>query len=458
LNQAVGGLGSNAYINGVSSTTFTVSSVANTNAATYVAYVLAHNAGGFGLTGAENVITCGSYAGNGTADGSYEINLGFEPQFLIVHGTGDWLMADNMRCMNYDGGNLWQLKANTSGAEAGSGDYFRPTATGFKIFSSNPNANASGTNYIYIAIRRGPMKVPTDATKVFLPALGSSSGIYTVTTNFPVDSCWYGNRTNSDKWYDFDRLRGNSYLQQNTTGAEVSSYGAFDSNVNFRFTNYSGDGSGYINYAFRRAPSFFDEVCYTGTGSVRTVTHNLGAVPELMIVKSRTDATADWRVYSAATGNTNYMNLNGTGASAAFSGFWNNTSPTSSVFTVGTHQTVNGSGYNFVAYLFATCPGVSKVGSFVLSGSDQTINCGFTAGARFVLIKDTETAGRSWHVWDTARGIVSGTEPFLDLNNTNAEVTIRDWIDPHSTGFTIKAALSGSEGGTGKTFIFLAIA
>jgi hypothetical protein len=109
-----------------------------------------------------------------------------------------------------------------------------------------------------------------------------------------------------------------------------------------------------------------------------------------------------------------------------------------------------------VAYLFATCPGVSKVGSYTGTSASQVINCGFTAGARFVLIKRTDSTG-DWYVYDTARGMVSGTDPYLLLNNTAAEVNV-NYVFTSSTGFTIQAAAPAAINASGGTFIFLAIA
>jgi hypothetical protein len=207
---------------------------------------------------------------------------------------------------------------------------------------------------------------------------------------------------------------------------------------------------------FRRAPSFFDEVCYTGTGVAKTETHNLGVVPELMIVKDRT-VSSSWRVYSQATGNGNCLFLQGTQASTSDSTVWNNTSPTSSVFTIGTGSAVNEPADKFVAYLFATCAGVSKVGSYTGTATTKQIDCGFTGGARFVLIKKTSGTG-SWYVWDSARGIVSGNDPYLLLNSTAAEVTNTDYIDTYSAGFEISSTAPSEINENGGSFIFLAIA
>jgi hypothetical protein len=125
------------------------------------------------------------------------------------------------------------------------------------------------------------------------------------------------------------------------------------------------------------------------------------------------------------------------------------------VFSVGDSPQTNDSAQTFVAYLFATCAGVSKVGGYTGTGATQTINCGFAAGARFVLIKRTDSTG-DWYVWDTARGMVSGTDPSILLNTTAAEVNANS-VFTITTGFQIVSTAAGINA-SGGTYIFLAIA
>jgi hypothetical protein len=118
---------------------------------------------------------------------------------------------------------------------------------------------------------------------------------------------------------------------------------------------------------------------------------------------------------------------------------------------------ISANGRTYVAYLFATCAGVSKVGSYTGTAAAQTINCGFTTGARFVLIKRTDSTG-DWYVWDTAKGIVSGNDPYLLLNSAAVEVTNTDYIDPANSGFEISSTAPAAINASGGSFIFLAIA
>jgi len=447
------------------STEFTVSTSTRLNASgeTYVAYLFAHNAGGFGLTGTDNVISCGSYTGSGALQ---TITLGYEPQWLLVKRTdsatgGTWGMFDTMRQMSVANasGNANLLVANTNDAEAlivG----FAPIATGFQTPAGN-NFNLSGGTYIYIAIRRGPMKVPTDATKVFSPTFTSvSTSPLTVTTNFPVDltiSRW----TTAFDNYVIDRLRGASptsdkYLFTNTTDAENNISGlSMQSNTAVIDSGFlSGGSNPKIYWNFRRAPGFFDEVCWTGdNGSNQRVSHNLGVVPELIIYKGRNKVNY-WRVYFGSI-NT-YIQLDAGIAAVSGSNFWGSSAPTTTDFGINCGS-MDLDNFNAVGYLFATCAGVSKVGSYTGTGTTQTINCGFTGGARFVLIKRTDSTG-DWYVWDTARGIVAGNDSYLLLNSTAAEVTSTDYIDTASTGFEISSTAPAAINANGGSFIFLAIA
>ena len=430
---------------------------------TYVAYLFAHDAGGFGLTGTDNVISCGSYYNSGSAP--VNVNLGYEPQWILIKKSDsaqNWFLMDTMRGDSLTAQNL--LKPNTSDAEtvnAGAPGYPAPTATGFTTF-----LGAEGT-FIYIAIRRGPMKVPTDATKVFAPLYESGTGsARTVNAGFPTDLFFIKDSTGltgptAGGNVFYDRLRGNSnVLQTQSTSAEAvsSTYTAlFNSVQNGVVVSDYWSSYAYREYCFRRAPSFFDEVCYTGTGVARTVTHNLGVVPEMVIVKNR-NFSAVWMVYHAALGNTGTIYLNDSDIAYYSSSYWNSTTPTSSAFSLGTSGNTNGgSGQTYVAYLFATCAGVSKVGSYTGTGTTLQVNCGFTAGARFVLIKRADSTG-DWYVWDTARGIVSGNDPYLLLNSTAADVNNTDYIDTYSAGFEISSTAPSAINASGGTFIFLAIA
>jgi hypothetical protein len=312
------------------------------------------------------------------------------------------------------------------------------------------------------------MKTPTTGTEVFSPALEGPSSTARTTNYGNLTDLLIGKIRSGSAFGDstvWDRMRGaNRWLSTNATYAEgttiTNAVIGFDAQTGVRLgvdsSVYIQSTYPWVHWAFKRAAGFFDVVCYTGTGVARTVNHNLTVAPELMIVKNR-GVTTSWKVYSAALGATAVLELNTNLAFETSSSPWNNTSPTSSVFTVGTHAGTNQSSGNLVAYLFATVAGVSKVGSYTGNGTTQTIDCGFTTGARFVLIKRTDSTG-DWYVWDTARGISAGSDSHLSLNTTTAEVTSDDTIDANSSGFIVNQVAATNVNVNAATYIFLAIA
>ena len=346
------GVSANGYVDRTdsTSTTFLVKtgatdiSAVNASGGTYVAYLFAHNAGGFGATGTDNVISCGSSVG-GASSGTVSVNLGYEPQWLLIKnatnaGFGGWELVDNMRGWPVDNGENY-LFANSSAAEA-TGGYWtgNPTATGFTHYAF------AGETYIYIAIRR-PMKTPTTGTEVFIPLTTSGTeATRTLTSNFVVDLDIAPARTGSSITRRVvDRLRGRwKSLSTDLTNAESTlsaGYGiGFDINngvIDYISTN-NVNAHDYVNYLFRRAAGFFDIVCYTGTGASLNNSHNLGVAPELIIIKERSEIR-DWGVLFGFTSTTfSQANLNLTLAPTLNSAYGGgndvDSQPTSSVFNV----------------------------------------------------------------------------------------------------------------------------
>jgi len=450
------------------STEFSLGTDATVNASggTYVAYIFAHDAGGFGLTGTDNVISCGSFTS--TAGGGANVNLGFEPQWILFKRSnssvgGNWWLVDNMRGWSFSA--TAAVTAESSSAEDPTALLGNPTATGFKFDSGTLAGSAS---YIYVAIRRGPMKVPTVGTSVFAPvSYSGTSGTNFISSGFTVDAEIVGPRTIVRSWKSAfaSRLIGTSkYLISQLTAAEQtdgpSAQFAVSNGVlrNGTGMNSTAD-TPLLTYMLQRAPSFFDVVCWAGDDAApRNISHNLTVVPEMMIVKNRTTDGASWVVYHKNLTSALYLlQLQTTAAQQTGSNTWFSTAPTASVFTVGSDSWVNQSGSNYVNYLFATCAGVSKVGSYTGTATTKQIDCGFTAGARFVLIKRIDSTG-DWYVWDSARGIVSGNDPYLLFNSSAVEVTNTDYIDTYSAGFEISSTAPAAINASGGSFIFLAIA
>jgi hypothetical protein len=443
-------------------TQFTVNttSAVNFNGATFVAYLFAHNDGDgdFGPDGDADIIKCGSYTGTSSSSTINQIDLGFEPQWLLIKGadyaTG-WQLYDNMRGISVNANDA-RLYADTTAAEGQSGDV-DINATGFYPASGSFNTNYQGKTYIYIAIRRGTA-VPESAAEVF-DVQTSTSANFVHTTGFDVDLAITGSQ---DGWARnagvIDRLRGDgrSLETSNTDAESAGNAGVHEFDRSREYLNSSTSGD-QVAWAWKRAPKYMDVVAYTGNSTAgRTVSHNLGVAPEMMWVKPRS-ATNPWQVYHSATGNTKAINFD-TGTGYTSINYWYNTTPSSSEFTLGSSVGFNGSGVTYIAYLFATLAGISKVGSYTGNDSSQTIDCGFTSGARFVLIKST-TQSQPWFVFDSTRGIVAGNDPYLQLNSTAPENELGaiDVIDPHNSGFIVNTPMAGINDNN-ETYLFYAIA
>jgi hypothetical protein len=431
----------------------------NTSGHTYVAYLFAHDEQDFGTGSDEAIIKCGSYTANGNDNGPV-IDLGFEPQWVMIKDTNastDWFQFDTMR--NWNVVNASELKPNTSASEAaviGAYRWLKPLSNGFQITDAATGLNTSGNTHIYMAIRR-PHKPASKfaATDLFsMDAAGAtSSNPCFVSNGHVVDMAWEKQEAANTAALIFSRLTGSKYLNTTSTGTESTG-----SSVTWDYMNGCLDGFGgadtYQAWMFRRAPGFFDVVAYTGTGSDLTVNHNLGATPELIIVKNR-NRSENWPVYHSGDSSKYYF-LNTTTGGQSNNRFSSITA--SSFVAEGGSNDVN-SVYEdgHVAYLFATVAGISKVGTYSGTGSDVNVDCGFSSGARFVLIKRSDSTG-DWYYYDSVRGIVAGNDPYLFLNTTAAQVTNTDYIDPLSSGFTITSSAPAALNTSGGTYLFLAIA
>jgi hypothetical protein len=351
------------------------------------------------------------------------------------------------------------LNANASTAESAE-THLQPTATGFKWADGILDINST---YIYIAIRRGPMRTPTTGTSVYnaLTRTGTGAAVNITGVGFPPDLVANKGRNTAgtdNLWTD--RLRGaTKYAVTNSTNAEATnaqmvtalgqdgvSWGNDDGN----FNTYT-----YVNWFFRRAPGFFDVVCYTADSvNGRALSHNLAVTPEMTIFKSR-GATSQWYIWHSALGATT-QEIYFTNGAVSLGGLFTQ-APTAATLYLSSGNVNFSSFGNCISYLFATVAGVSKVGSYTGTGTTLQVNCGFTGGSRFVMIKRTDSTG-DWYVWDSARGIVAGNDSYLVLNSTAAEVTTTDWVDTHSPGFELSNAAGNNVNINGATYIFLSVA
>ena len=293
---------------------------------------------------------------------------------------------------------------------------------------------------------------------------GSGSAQNITGAGFAPDWMWSKDYSASNNGWYHDRIRGVESLDSSGAGGEQdrTSYvdvlgqdgidfvtGCFDLNRS---------GSSHVAQFMKRGPGFFDVVTFIGnSASSQNVSHNLGVVSEMMILKNR-QSNFDWNVYHASLGNSKALVLNDTSLGHSPTAAWNNTTPTASVFSVGDNAYSNQGSQPIVAWLWATLPGISKVGTYTGTGSNVNVDCGFSAAARYILIKRAIGGTGSWYIWDHARGIVAGNDPYLIANTTAAQATGNDYIDPLSSGFTVTSSAPDELNKSGDTYIFLAIA
>ena len=409
----------------------------------------------FGDAGDQNVIKTGSYTGNGNADGP-EVYLGFEPSWVMLKnttGTGKWMMADSMRGA-VTGGDDPYLDASDSAAEYTTYDWIEFTSTGFKLKNTGAALNTDGSNYVYLCIRRPDGyvgKPPELGTSVFAMDTGNSSETIPVfDSGFPVDFAFMRIFAGAQEWYTSARLISGKRLFTDGENAEASLDGmTFDSSSGWakKGSTYSW-GNTYQSWMWKRHAGF-DVVCYDGSGGNQTQKHSLGQVPEMIFTKPRSFSDW-WGVYHVGTGNNKLLRLNNSDAAYVDAYPWQSTTPTSTVFYLGLNNAINKSGEKYLALLFSSVDGISKVGYFDGSSSTQTITTGFAP--RFLILKCASHGG-DWFVFDTVRGWSSGNDQFLMLNANTAQGAY-DYGAPTSTGFTL--TVHNDHNNAGRTYIYYA--
>ena len=425
---------------------------------TYVAYLFAHDEAKFGIKGNNSVVKCGNYTGNGSSNGP-DVNVGWEPQWILIkrtNSTEDWMKFDNIRTSNRQDMYLDDQRVNINtqdgdGAGSDSQPYLNWTSTGFKLSSNTGHTNGSGDNYIYIAIRRAdgyvgkPVTVGTD---VFALDYSNGGSFPNFDANFAVDFWLARNPTSGgDVFTPHGRLTGNNYWTLNSNGgwghSSLVTHDASDG-VGTSF------GSSYMAWMWKRHAGF-DVVTYTGNAtSGRTISHSLNNIPEMIVCK-KANGTGGWQTYHVGAGNTKYLYWNQNYPAQVSGAVWANTTPTKSVFTIGAGAEVNENGYKFMALLFSSVEGVSKVGSYTGNGTLwHEITTGFQP--RFLIIKSA-TQSYGWFVVDTTRGFASGDEKVLLLNTSGAQ---SQWgvANPISTGFQLNN--DGAINANGEEYLYYA--
>jgi hypothetical protein len=309
---------------------------------------------------------------------------------------------------------------------------------------------------------------------------GISGRAVNTTTGFRPDFAWAKSRSvvgGSNILMDSNRGNGN-YLISESTAAE----GTGVADLTFTSTgvtwnngvSLNNNGSTYVNWFWQagqgtnttntsgtitstvsvNATAGFSIVTYTGTGANATVGHGLGVAPKMIIVKGRS-AVSNWLTYHESIGNTKYLLLNTTDASATASTAWNNTSPTSNVFSLGT--AANGSGTTFVAYCWAEIAGFSRFGSYTGNGSTDGPFQYLGFRPKFILYKNASYAGTSWAMLDSSRNTYNVLNARLFAESSSAEDTSVSPMDFTSNGFKVRSTNDGVNR-NGDTIIYMAFA
>ena len=311
---------------------------------------------------------------------------------------------------------------------------------------------------------------------------GTGSTINLNTVGFQPDFTWIKGRSLAFDHCLFDSVRGGTkQLYSNLSNAEYTWTNGitFDSegvDISADTSLFNGSGYTYASWNWladntsgssntdgsitstvsANTTSGFSIVSYTGTGSAGTIGHGLGTTPSMIIVKKR-NVAGSWYVYHQSIGNTKRLVLDTTVAQTTDANAWNNTSPTSSVFSVGASGTTNASGATTIAYCFAEKSGYSSMGQYTGNGSTDGTFAYTGFKPAFVLLKNADNGTRSWYTFDNKRNTFNATNLWLAPNLSNAEGSLTSGVDFLSNGFKLRESTTGFNE-SGKKFIYMAFA
>jgi hypothetical protein len=394
--------------------------------------------------------------------------------------------------IDFDSGQVWYI--NTAGSYV-SGDpvagtspsvSYTPTGNEFPYLVSYRTSGNNGAGTCYPNFGQQPFaytppagfktlstkNLPTPAVKRgdrYFDAntrTGTGASFSVTGKRFSPDLVWTKSRSAATDHVIYDSVRGaTKQIESNTTTAETTEATGLTA---FNADGFSGgalaqintNAATYVDWMWEEAAGFFDIVTYTGTGVARTVAHALGVVPAVMIVKARNVAGTNWIVYhkaNTAAPETDYLALNTSAATADLNTVWNDTAPTSSLFTIGTDASLNANGNTYVAYLFAEVEGFSRFASYTGNGSADGpfVWCGFRP--RWIMWKRSDGVA-DWSILDATRDEFNLADSYLTPNSAIAEtVGSSVQLDIVSNGFKVRGTWQGMNA-NGGTYIFIAFA
>ena len=455
----------------------------------YIAYLWASGDADsqvFGREGAEtNIIKCGTYTGNGS---SQTINVGFRPDWFIIKqadgGDYDWSWWDKyhmggVTTTGYSDGSTIRLHNNT-----GMQGLMRMTTTGggqapghrgFHIESEGSNFNLNGQQYIYIAVRSPDMHVcrngstgddgengvPSQYFEINHGNSASSNPNGCFSANFGPDVGYFRQYNGSSSTWMSTRdskTQTNAYawpMNSNTKATTGWSGDAYNGSKGWQY-NYN---SNYVAWMWKKGPGM-TYVWYYGNGNNRTIYHDLGAVPELILWKAldRNDQNPLWH-YGLNNGvNAGYYMVatESRGGQVDSRGDWlpsgSGLQPTATTFEVGPNSPTNNNSSQVVCSLYRSVTGISKVGYYQGNSSGQTITTGFQP--RYMWLKRTNTSDSRFYYLDTTRGWAGGNDQWLEFSDTAGQQGW-DFGAPTSTGFTLTGGNSHTNA-NGNNYIYYA--
>jgi hypothetical protein len=415
-----------------------------------------------------------TYVGTGLATENF-IDLGFEPQYVLIKNashSGDWVIVDSSRVFNGDHNiqaDIMEISLITE-----TGRFVNPRANGFSVSGSYANTNKSGNRYFYMAIRKDSPSTPTRASDVF-----TTSKQYSLWPNYispfkPDAAIRYFTPGSSSYPAAFARTHAERYL---TTHNNEGSQGLGSADWFQKGYGHFMGGATTDAYSsmWRNAPGFFDVAWHRGSGSSTSTNskpHNLRAKPDMIWVKTP-NYNYDWIVwhkdmnYNLTAGSDPYLKnkafarLDTTHAATISSNYWAYNSDlnfTDENYSLGsTYDATNNPTYSYIAWLFGSIDGISKAGGYTGNGGSLSIDCGFSNGPAWVMIKAVSRTG-AWWVFDEYLGITSGTDRAFRLDNptgTTTATTIQ--IAPTSSGFSMNTSYDELNE-NGASYIYYAIA
>ena len=304
---------------------------------------------------------------------------------------------------------------------------------------------------------------------------GSATTAKTITNNIDLTKnglVWIKRRDGTHAHQLSDTVRGvQKTLESHSTSAEYASTGGITSFTSTGFTlanddHYNGNGFDMSSWTFRKAPKFFTIKEFTGSGSNQYISHDLGSVPGLIIIKS-TSASGNWIVFHRSLGKNKYLRLSSGEANSDNGDYWGNYLPTATQFRVGVDGEVNSNNVEYIAYIFAHH---DSNGTFGESGDKDIIKCGSYTGngsttgpeinlgwePQWLLFKNSDSSSESWWLFDSMRGIVTGGNDKNFWPNLNNEEYDSDRLELTATGFKNMSADSAING-NGDKIIYIAI-